>query len=435
MAALRVRSVTRHEEAAASVDGWIDEPSTGDDRIARSIDLRGWVLAGDPGRRVRDVVVDGHATLRVTLPVDGTRDDVAAVHPERADAATSGFAARVPTLGLPDELRLRLVVRLDDGAEVAWAEIVADQRPLVPTYDPALGAIAVLTAGRSGSTWVMRVLGAHPEVLVHPRHPHEVRRLTHWMHAVRALTDQIDPVAVDRAGGPFTDRGTVGADPSFNPFRIREPELRDWLADDEATIVADAALRSIDGFYGTLARAQDRGGARYAEKVWFPQRGPEITAIARHLAPRTREVLLLRDPRDLLCSRLAFNRQRATSGFGVDADASVADAAGAMRDAVQHQAEYFASGTADVVLRYEALSADPHGAVRELCSGLGLHHDDTLVDAMVEHAATVDDLAATHRTTDDAPSSVGRWRRDLDAAEQALVATTFGDALATLGYD
>jgi hypothetical protein len=92
-----------------------------------------------------------------------------------------------------------------------------------------------------------------------------------------------------------------------------------------------------------------------------------------------------------------------------------------------------------VEVRYEDLVADPVRAMRAVCEAIGARADGTWLEALSNGGRRQADAAEIGTQRPDyggavSASSVGRWRTDLSADEQRLVARLCGSRLGELGY-
>jgi hypothetical protein len=156
------------------------------------------------------------------------------------------------------------------------------------------------------------------------------------------------------------------------------------------------------------------------------------------LFPQAREIVLVRDPRDMLASILAFSRKRGRQLFG--------------RAAFETDEEYVRSrffrnwirgllhdyerrSSTSYLLRYEDLIRTPEETLESLLAYLGVAAEGAIIDEMLEYR----DVASTpsqqvHQTSANASASIGRWRQDLDKSLHVAFEEALGDVLYDLGY-
>jgi hypothetical protein len=147
-----------------------------------------------------------------------------------------------------------------------------------------------------------------------------------------------------------------------------------------------------------------------------------------------KEIVLVRDFRDLICSVFAFNEKRGTVDFGRDGFESDAEyvryvglRAKQLLDAAKSR-----RGRAELV-RYEDLATDPEGTLRRILRYLVLDDDPAIVQAIVR-AALDHPATAQHRTSSSVDESIGRWKSDLPKSLHPVVDKSLSPVLAELGY-
>jgi Sulfotransferase family len=237
-------------------------------------------------------------------------------------------------------------------------------------------------------------------------------------------------VGSPRSGTTFL-AGAIGSVPGFvdlgevAPLKAAVPEL--------AALPRDDAARRLRRILAVARRVGLVGSVRPVEQT------PEVAHLVDVLPlafPRAQVVHIVRDGRDVVCSLLdkpwlrsgATDSDDAGLAFGAHARFWVEperrqefeQASDARRAAWVWRAYVSAvrgAGTPVHELRYEALAAGDEAAAEGLASFL-----DTPVEPLAEA------LARAHG------SSVGRFRRDLDAAQLADVEAEAGALLRELGY-
>ena len=259
-----------------------------------ALDLRGWVVgARSP---VASVLVLRDGVLLRRLPVEIDRPDVAAAHPE----PPGGGAERV--LRDAQRARARATVRAagrgaaggrDPAAPGAWCG--ATRAPLRSSFEPRLQPLMLTTLGRTGSTAVVRMLAAHPEIVAYRPFEYEPRVATYWMGVFQALSD---PASYRRQLAPT---GTIDGvwwlgEQAPLPRPIRDPALDPWLGrhGDRASLPAFAQQR-IERLYTEVAGAQEPAGRRLLRRE-VPRR-PGARADAGAVSPRARGDARARLPR------------------------------------------------------------------------------------------------------------------------------------------
>jgi sulfotransferase family protein len=419
------------------LDFALDAPREGDRGDGYAMPLSGWVLGTSSPATAVEVVHQGNVVQ--TAPVLGQLVNVAKGHPELKQAhpdvpeqTRCGFEALVGLLGLPREFELELVAALADGERAPLATVVATREPLRTSFQPSIQPLMVTSPGRTGTTWLMRMLGAHPSIVVHDEYPYESWMGKYWAHTVKVLSDPANPVQSVRAHGFDLDPYHAGHNPFYTQRVVRHEPLRQWLARDYVERLAGFFQQTIDGWYATVARHQGTEAPVYfAEKqMWRLTFSPPLTW---ELYPDAKEVFLVRDFRDAALSKIAFNlREPGIVKGGMAGKTPELYVRENLRtEALAFQRAWSDRGERGHLMRYEDLVSQPAGTLAALLEYLEIDSGPQAVEQML--AATPE--ISVHRTTPDVAASVGRWRREGDEALQAACRETFADLLAAFGYD
>jgi hypothetical protein len=401
----------------------------------------GWVVGRDVPAASVDLLQDGEV-IRVT-PVRGAREDVAAT--VEVDPSTDCvFHVLAGLVGRGSSPRFDLEVVLADGTRVPAGWISLARRPFRSGFQPKLRPLIVTCPGRSGSTLLMKLLAAHPEVVVFRRFPYESAPARYWMHMLSVLAQPANLIQSTHGDTFSSDRWAIGSNP-FHDDRVYEQKpLSDWFAGTHVEELAAFCQRSIDEWYTILARTQVQPDALYfAEKHMWPDHLPRLM---RELYPDAREAFLVRDFRDMALSILSFDRKRGFAGFRrPDGVTDVEYVRGVLRDmTIGLVAAWRERGEGAHLLRYEDLVADPGASLARLFEYLDADASAATIEEVIAHgAAPVLDLPGAsfepseleaHRTTPDVGSSVGRFRNEADRDFLAATEESFAEALELFGY-
>ncbi len=379
--------------------------------------IEGWAVDHDDlGKRValrvnvsgRDVVVVHADQLREDLRAQGWAGD-----------GRHGFRYYFET-PLPLTDTHRVTVRfLETGALLRSGNVLINPRP-IRRLDP-LRPLLVTSAGRSGSTLLMRWLGDDPAVAMVDQYPYEMKLTAYYAKAYDVLTLPGNPARSVAAEMIYDDPFHLG----FNPFHhadfagalTQRDGLSDFFVDFSGPVIAEAFKTIITGFYQRLMLDQCKCGALYfAEKcsIFDPVRN-----FVRAVYPDLREIVLIRDPRDIVCSYQSFWHT------------SAEDAQRTLMTFRAKALDIREAAPGDVLLlRYEDMLRDPASTRARIGEFLGLRR------ALAKGAALAErEIFAGHATSRSPAASVGRWQRDLPLENIAKLAATFGDFLTAFGYD
>ncbi|MFY9341884.1 MAG: sulfotransferase [Planctomycetota bacterium] len=257
----------------------------------------------------------------------------------------------------------------------------------------------VVSAPRSGSTWVVALLGSHPQIRM-------VNELG-WVPFLRRTC-----LLASTPAGRWIDDGEGFRTPGILTERHAESFARSWQA---------GVRPFVDDLYRRIA-GDGAGSAFFGDKLV----SVADLAFALEQFPEAAFVHLVRDPRDAIASAYAFASKQPMPWDGASFDVRVGFMERFLREAGARL-----QGREHFVVRYEDLVADVPGRLRAMLAFLGLDLTPE-VDAFRRGAAA--ELFARHGTSDTAAASIGRWRRDLTAPQQALANTVLREQLQRFGY-
>lgn len=257
--------------------------------------------------------------------------------------------------------------------------------------------LMLTSIGRSGSTLLMRWLAAHPAIAADRTYPLESTFARECFQRV-----------VEALRGP----------------------LRDGLApvvDCARAAVAQAATHYVELHH----RQGGQGVPRYyAEKNLSPE------WLIGLICSAGKEIFLVRDPRDLICSSLAFNTKRGFLAFGrqdVATDLEYIHHRAAMAGPWVVDA-WHARGKHALLVRYEDMITSPAATLQRILAYLGLDAGDSIIEAILADIEADDQLRANHTTSGSVGQSIGRWRTDLAQNLAAACDQAFADFMQTFGY-
>ena len=245
--------------------------------------------------------------------------------------------------------------------------------------------IFLVGARRSGTNWLQRVVGAHPDVALVPS----------------------ETYLFSRGIAPLMERFHHGVrnSPSTGAMYIDAADLTDALRD-----FCDRALLPF--------LQADPGATRLAERT--PEHVMALDVIGR-VYPDAHVVQIVRDGRDVARSLLSQSWPSAPKTM----EAAAAEwrdciaAAEAAAPALEHYA----------VVRYEEMLADPLPHVTALYEQLGLRATNDVVEGALREAEVPYNVDRT------APAvAAGKWRASYSPEDLETFMRVAGDTLARLGY-
>jgi hypothetical protein len=411
----------------------LDYPRTGPvDRYA--FEVNGWVVSKAP---VAEVEFVHEQSVVACCELTVSRPDVAVMY---GSSSQVGFWKAIGTAGLEPAFTVGVRVVFQDGRRREIAEIRGKQQ-LTSAFIPSMQPIMVSTLGRSGGTWLMRMLAEHPDIIVHERFPYETYVCSYWMHFIQVLAAPVDPSQVEsfqfwRDPERLPPFPYFFGGPLVHPTPTEDVAVDRWYFDqvEEFARVAQAAVES---FYREYASRRKRTTPAFFAEKGVQQKGVRAGHydwIMRQLYPRGREIFLVRDPRDRLASILAFNARRGFADFGrerVETDEQYVDVIRA--DMLSFVQTWKRTSHRGPLVRYEDLVRSPTKQIRAMLDALELDSSANIVDSMVKAGNETTANVNSHRTSPDAASSIGRWKRDLEPRLQKICDEAFGGLLDELG--
>ena len=381
------------------------------------VSVSGWAADdADPDARLElCVAVDGQETGRVFA--ERPRRDLAALG--RYGDGAHGFLFTFPA-PLSVFLDHKVTVSFLDGAAVPGGERLL-RGASARQWDAGRPAPILVTApGRSGTTYLMSCLAASPQIVVAELVPYEVRLLSYYAAAFSVLTA---PADTERSTHPDRLEGD-GFHIGFNPFTgaqyahafQKQALLRqfneDWVPSHLGTAVAEIVRQ----YYRVLAVDKNKGEVRYfAEKNNNLHRPTRL--FVRRVFPGLREVVIVRDPRDVLCSHVAY--------FESSQDKAFLQLTHSCNELAEIQAE---AGADVCIIRYEDMVRGDAATYGRLGSFLQADVAPVRKDAGEK-------MFAQHATSGSPEASIGRWRTDLPESLRAQCGEAWGGFLSLFGYE
>jgi hypothetical protein len=394
------------------------------DEISRTL-VSGWAIDTDcPDRPVELVInLDGHTYGRTTA--DRQRPNVgeimkSQVRPELHSALTGRY-------GFEFRFEPPLPVFREVTVDVLFSEtrrLLARGRKTLGPPEPsktALTPLLVTAFGRSGTTVLMRNLSRHKDIVVADRYPFEIKMLAYYAAAYRAMTSGADR---ERSTNPDTlgiNPYSIGSNPYDRPGFYSLIADRHVLEDFFERVVprglVDLFSTFLGEYYRRLQLGQGKDCARYFAEKCRPEENARLAA--RVFCGGAREVFLVRDPRDMLCSARSFWKIRTP-----EAVRRIAKATTQLTVAHEKADESIAT------IKYEHLVTDTEGTMAKVYGFLCLSRDRE-----TKHDGDNDDMFAHHGTSRSPSASIGRWRRELQQDEIRLCNKTFESFLEYFEYE
>lgn len=420
MASVEIRDVLRVSHPAGQLPhAGIDSPVAGTRINSYYLPVTGWA---------RDT---GGAPARIEAACGP--NTVATAHLDQPGAARCDFSLIVRSLDLPREFELTISIVSADERRTPLVAVRGRRSALPAPPADLLRPLMITSLGRCGSSLLQHTLSFHPRIVVRRAFPHEARALAYWTSVFASLSapaSALQQLAATLAH-PLWWTGAHDYDSSHYP--PEHPDVQ-WIGSDGVELLAAHCRSGFNAFYRRFAAGMGKKEAAFASEKLPPRLG--LHSLAAELFPDAREILLVRDFRDMLASILAFSVKRGPAFNWQpkrDDETSVAD----LRTRIGILHDHWRARRDHVhLVRYEDFVLKPNPAWHGVLAYLGVERDEATIRTMLRDAAASDRaLQAAHATTKDTAASVGRWKRDLSGNLQRLSREPFAKFLDAFGYD
>jgi hypothetical protein len=226
-----------------------------------------------------------------------------------------------------------------------------------------------------------------------------------------------------------------------------QDESYDWLGHTAERISKEIASLVTANLHGALWLIQHyylhrsqpvlQNADAEVQTRYFMEKNMRPQRLFQELCPGAREIFLVRDFRDVICSSLAFNAKRGFPAFGredVKTD----------RQFVWHRAEMARPWILEpwrerfdtaLLVKYEDLVRDQRACLRTILEYLELDASADTIDGMIQRGRNHQKTLEGHMTAKSPEQSVGRWVRDLDRNLQEECREAFDEFFNAFGYD
>ncbi|NER01848.1 MAG: sulfotransferase [Okeania sp. SIO3C4] len=381
------------------------------------------------------------------IGVDKASPDIAQRYPKLLKAKKCGFATAVGLIGLPLESELILQAVFKDKSKVPIARVKFRRLcDLASSYQPQLQPLILTCLGRSGTTWLMGLLREHPNILVAGGYPYEVLAAQYWIHLLKVISEPANTLESTPQLHPFAKNfNFIGHHPFYNTYG--DSNLSSWFGKIYPKQLASFCQQSIDGFYQQTANIGEKkllttekiNNPLQSEIIYFAEKYhanfPHILQILLELYPQASEIFLVRDFRDVICSKKAreikmkklrrVNQLKPEKEWICEFEQS----------AIQPLLQRWRQRSGDVhLVRYEDLIMSPNETLSNLLKYLGLDNSSTIVNTILQTASADTSRLKQHLTSSSPQASIGRWQNELTPTLQNLCNQVFAKALQEFGY-
>ncbi|RXH16963.1 sulfotransferase [Bradyrhizobium guangzhouense] len=409
----------------------IDGPKIGESTEAPCIELTGWAVhASQQFREIRAIgkYVDVRA---MRYPRPGV---VSAFKDRFAVNEYCGFYVHLWACDIADDPHIEVQAITEDGATITIAQFEIDatrpSRSQFYSSETDVPAILIVSnVGRSGSSLLMGSLLKHPSV-VGSRSPSYESHLIQG-HVARLKLEIMYTYPMVYFYRPWYNDDIRGME-LYGITRSELPTVQPFLINQH--------MENFSKLVSSYARDVLSTGNRTDVFVCEKATQPAQRDVARFLSwywPRYREIVLVRDPRDLICSYVAFDAARGIEGRGFSEGLQTNPEAFFERIGRSYQElalRVSHSGPSLMVVTYESLILEPRTTMRRICDWLGIDNSHATMEALLNKSDLQFEMGAKHVTSGDPRETIGRWKRDLPQSYLPLIDKYVRDAATFFGY-
>ncbi len=361
----------------------IDRPKKGEkiDSGNNKIEIMGWVL----GKSSRAVAVEiiSQGSIIQTVPIDKKRPGVAKAFPHVKKAKNSGFVATVGLLGLSMASELIFQAILANGIRIPVGTLAfRPLQPLMSGYKPKLQPLAISSVGPSGAEKLLKLLMGHPSLAGMGNYPDQIPPGQYWLQWLKA-------------------------------FSLEE--------NSDLEELASFCQQTIDGFY---SRVNGSEISYFIER--YDASRPELLNLLSELYPEGKEIILVRDFRDLVYSMLPFSGRK-YEGFELKTFKSYQQfvyefgkySVGGLLQRWQERSSHIH------LVKYEDLILSPRETLSGILKYLGLDNSQEKLDII---------LGENYQEQFKSEPPVGDWQYEMVASLQVLSTEVCEAALQEFGY-
>ncbi|MEY3221136.1 MAG: hypothetical protein RIT27_2493 [Pseudomonadota bacterium] len=413
------------------------------DHLFYDLEISGWVL-GRSAQVIAIEFVDEHdQQLLKSVPINFSRPDVSLMFPTVENAAVSGFSTILNLLLLPTQTIVSISALLSNEERITLTCLNIQRLPFHTLYEPQLKPLIINSLGRSGTTWIMHLLAQHFNIATYQQYPYELPIIEHYIHNVfmRNLLD-LQP---DQIPYPELDVNDLFKLNRHRMFHVKEELLRTWFRKQQVEELAAFCQTQIDHYIEQLLNYQQRIGdglknpVYFAEKLINPSRDTEyLSRLLWELYPQGKEIILVRDFRDMFCSILAFMKKRDLKiCFGLDFQYAQTeeDYVNITKERIDFIVDCWETRKHKAYLvRYEDLIEKPLPILKGMFEYLDVEHNEDTLQMIWQKASLRNAEMTDHITSSTVDASLGRWKQDLSPTLQNLCNEAFKSALETFGY-
>jgi len=407
------------------------------------LEISGWALGQVSPIKAIEFREQANQQIFKSVNLCFSRPDVEEIYPAMALAEKSGFSAMINLLLLEPKTTIEVVAALDNGLKIPFATLSVQRLPFRTTYQPQIKPLCINSLGRSGTTWLMHLLAQHPMIVTHKYYPYELPIIEYYLH--NFFVKNLLSMPPEQVPFPELDVNDLFVLNRYRMYNIQQNLLRTWFRKQQIEELAYFCQEQIDKYIEQILNFQKRIGEGlenplyFAEKLINPSRDTEyLSRLIWELYPQGKEIILVRDFRDMFCSVLSFMKKRNLKiCFGLDFQHAHTEQeyVNITKQRIDFIWECWETRKHKAhLVRYEDLIEKPLPILKEIFKYLNVDHDEATLQMILGKASLRNAEMTDHITSSTVDASLGRWKKDLSPELQRLCNEAFKPALEAFGY-
>jgi hypothetical protein len=361
----------------------IDYPSLTQGEINSPFAIQGWVL-GD--FEVEAIEVSRAGVVIATVPVATHRLDVASHFGVENGGDCLGFFCHLNPYLLPEQFELK-VNAVNGKTEKLLLCTIAGQRP--PLVTSGLSPLLVTTLGRTGSTALLGTLGMHPKMAVYKPFEQEARYIGYYTQMFKTLSSAYSWQApLMHVSEYVTQDQLLGRNvPSEGILHYSVySEMWDNFYHQYVPNMYKFCSEQLSQLYQQVAKLNGNHEPLFMVEKFVP--GNEVTEV-KTIFPTAKEIVLVRDPRDVYCSILSFIEKKGQLAFGREffQDNHSYLTESFIPNMIQLYQYWKTHSDSVLLVRYEDMILDPQKTYHKICQYVGINNSSETIHQMLVAAS------------------------------------------------
>lgn len=276
----------------------------------------------------------------------------------------------------------------------------------------------------------MQILAELPDIVATKEHPYEIRIAQYWAACYETLSSRADHEHSSRPNYFHRSLGSkwIGANP-FN--HMWGKPYQKWMKEKYNPELLNFFRDTVERYYQDEAFLYGKKYPKYfAEKAMYIRRGPDWQSpnVLKLLYDEITNIYLVRDPRDILVSQVAFFRK--DQDIGLNRTKDIINNLSMLMDKM---VEDFKDEEGRIIIRYEEMIHEPKKVVHQLCNELGVEINKNELHQIIN--MVVSGKKEEHITSGSVNKSIGRGMRELSLEILHYAEEKMKGYIDTFGYN